>query len=282
MHLTVQRSSFVPWVVSWLASPLALGVLALSSLACVEQGEPEPQKAAAPVVPPEPQRSALAIKSDATYTIAAFGPNKCIQFQGQSTADGAHAQIATCADTPAQQFKLQAVTGGYQAIINVRSSLCLEVAGGSHDNGAAIQQAACRPVPNQQWIIADAPEGNIRLVARHSGKVIDVQGAVPNEFTNLIQWPYSGDPNQRFKLKPATGAVAPDGGVASKDAGAAGAKGKGDKADKKTAGGKKHKEGKDGKEAKDSKDGKEAKEAKDTKEAKEGKEAKDKPAGEAK
>jgi hypothetical protein len=244
------------WVSSWLLGQLAFSGLLLSSLACVEQGEPEKQQApAAPVVPPEPQRSALVIKGDATYALMAVGANKCVQFQGQSTGDGARAQIATCAETAAQQFKLQAVTGGYQSIINVKSSLCLEIAGSSHDNGAAVQQSACRATPNQQWIIADAPEGNVRLVARHSGKVIDVQGAVATEFTNLIQWPYSGDPNQRFKLKSVTPATAsPDGGASGKDAGAAsgaGGKGKDGKGDKKGAGGKKHKEAKEGKEAKD-------------------------------
>ena len=61
-------------------------------------------------------------------------------------------------------------------------------------------QFACHSGPNQQWVLADAPEGNLRLVARHSGRSLDVQGAVSTEGTGLIQWPWSGDPNQRFKL----------------------------------------------------------------------------------
>ncbi len=74
-------------------------------------------------------------------------------------------------------------------------------------------------------MLADAPEGNLRLVARHSGRSLDVQGAVSNEGTNLIQWPWSGDANQRFKL--ALAKDVPDGGAAAKDVGAAvAAKGK--------------------------------------------------------
>ena len=100
------------------------------------------------------------------------------------------------------------------------SNMCVDVAGNSRDNGAEIVQFACGAGLNQQWVLADAPEGNLRLVARHSGRSVDVQGAVSNDGTGLIQWPWSGDANQRFKLVLAKDA--PDGGavVAGKDAGA--------------------------------------------------------------
>jgi len=227
-------------------SSVAVFSIALVTAGCVEQGETTPKPAPAPSAPPpEPARSALVISPDLPYTITASAANKCVQLAGQSTTEGSRAQIAVCDGSPAQQFRLQAVAGGYHALINMGSSLCIEVAGASTDNGAAIQQAACRPASNQQWIIADAPAGTIRLVARLTGKVIDVQGASTAAGTNLIQWPWSGDPNQRFKLAPAA-ARTPDAGAAtaSKDAGDPGAsgKGKGDKAGK-------HHKGKDGKAA---------------------------------
>jgi Ricin-type beta-trefoil lectin domain-like len=232
--------------------------LALLTAGCVEQGEPTPKTAPAPAAPPpEPARAALTISPDAVYTITALAANKCVQPAGQSTTEGSRAQIANCDGSPAQQFRLQAVAGGYHALINVRSSLCVEVAGASTDNGAGIQQGACRPATHQQWIIADAPGGTVRFVARPTGKVIDVQGAATAAGTNLIQWPWSGDPNQRFKLTPAAAAAAtptPDAGAAGKDGGAQGpattGKGKGEKTGK-------HRKDKDGK----SKDGKEAKPA---------------------
>lgn len=225
-------------------SVVILSIVLLTG-ACVEQGEPTPQPAAPAAPPPEPARSALTISPDAAYTLTGVAASKCVQFAGQGTTAGSRAQIAVCDGSPAQQFRLQAVAGGYHAIINLRSSLCLEVAGASADNGAAIQQGACRPATNQQWIIADAPGGAVRLIARHTGKVIDVQGAATAAGTNLIQWPWSGDPNQRFKLS-AGAAATPDAGVSAKDAGppAAGGKGKGEK-------GGKHRKGKEAKAAGD-------------------------------
>ena len=89
------------------------------------------------------------------------------------------------------------------------------MAGDSQDNGAKIVQFACRSGLNQQWVLADAPEGNLRLVARHSGRSLDVQGAVSNDGTGLIQWPWSGDANQRFKL--AVAKDAPDGGAVARE-----------------------------------------------------------------
>lgn len=237
LHLALPLSS--------IASVITLSIALLTG-GCVEQGEPTPKPAEPAAPPPEPARSALTISQDAAYTITAFAASKCIQPAGQSTTEGSRAQIAVCDGSPAQQFRLQAVAGGYHALINVRSSLCIEVAGASSDNGAAIQQGACRPATNQQWIIADAPGGTVRLVARHTGKAIDVQGAATAAGTNLIQWPWSGDPNQRYKLALATSA-APDAGAGAKDAGdPAAGKGKGEK-------GGKHRKGKEAKEGKEAK-----------------------------
>ena len=50
---------------------------------------------------------------------------------------------------------------------------------------------------NQQWSIGPAP-----IVARHSGKVLDVAGISIANGARLIQWGYWGGGNQRFRLDP--------------------------------------------------------------------------------
>lgn len=204
---------------------------------CVSPGDPTPEKApAAPAaVPPEPARSALTIAADARYTIVAAAANKCLQPAGQSSADGARVQIAPCNGSIAQQFRLQAVPGGYHALINASSAKCVDVPGATRDNGANLQQFPCNGGPNQQWVIADAPGGYVRFVARHSGKVADVQGAATADGTSLIQWPWSGDLNQRFKLTAvaATEAPMPDAGDKGASASGAGGRGKPVRAGKK-------------------------------------------------
>src|SRR5450432_3156487 len=97
-------------------SVLVALALALAS-ACVQQDdkkdEPAPAPAPPPPPPPEPARVPLTVDVKAPVAIATAVGNKCLQFGGGSKADLAHAEIATCNDSPAQKFKLQPVAGNY-------------------------------------------------------------------------------------------------------------------------------------------------------------------------
>ena len=44
------------------------------------------------------------------------------------------------------------------------------------NDGALVQQYPCNGGQNQHWIVADGGGGTVRVVARHSGKVLDVTG----------------------------------------------------------------------------------------------------------
>jgi Ricin-type beta-trefoil lectin domain-like len=69
------------------------------------------------------------------------------------------------------------------------------------------------PMPDagaQEWLVvlderasqaAEPPgDGDHRIVAVHSGKVLDVFGASTASGALLIQWPWHGGDNQRFHL----------------------------------------------------------------------------------
>jgi hypothetical protein len=102
----------------------------------------------------------------------------------------------------------------------------LDVAKLSLEDEAAVEQWECNGGTNQQWIIADAGPGTIRLVARHSGKVLDVKSDKTDDGTPLIQFYWKSGLNQQFKLK----VVAPETTDASGKGGQAKKAGKADKA----------------------------------------------------
>jgi hypothetical protein len=166
--------------------------------------------------PPEPPRSAMAIDPNMKYAIVSAPSGKCVQSKSPSVEPSQIAEMAACDKSPAQQFTLRQMPGGYWTIVNALSHKCLDVPGVSSDDGAMVHQFLCNGGPNQDWIIADAVEGTVRLVARHSGKVLDVADG-----TQLVQTPWRAAPNQQFKLTtdaplPAAKTATPTAGAYSK------------------------------------------------------------------
>ena len=64
--------------------------------------------------------------------------------------------------------------------------------GGSTDDAAAVIQWTCTGGPNQQWRLEPVASGAYRLVARHSGKALDVYGALIDDLAPAIQYPAHG------------------------------------------------------------------------------------------
>jgi hypothetical protein len=126
------------WSSGSLVTMLALALAA----GCVQQEDKkeEPAPAPAPSPPPEPARAALTIDVKAPVTIATASGTKCLQFGGGSKADVAKAEIATCNGTPAQQFKLSPVPGGYYTVVSINSDKCLDVSAFGMGDGARVQQ----------------------------------------------------------------------------------------------------------------------------------------------
>ncbi|KPC75009.1 alpha-L-arabinofuranosidase, partial [Streptomyces sp. NRRL WC-3753] len=53
---------------------------------------------------------------------------------------------------------------------------------------------------NQQWRLADSSDGYVRLISRHSGKALEVQGASTADGANIVQYDDWGGTNQQWRL----------------------------------------------------------------------------------
>jgi len=152
---------------------------------------------------------ALAVSSSAIYTIAGVASGRCVQIAGQSLANSARAQLATCSNSASQQFQFPVLSGSYYHVVNVASGKCLDVQSKSTANGAAVIQYTCGSGTNQQWAITNNPDGSVRLTARHSGKVMEANQGGTADGTYIVQWTSSGAAYQEFKLA-ARGTAAPE------------------------------------------------------------------------
>ncbi|WP_407698453.1 RICIN domain-containing protein [Streptomyces cyaneochromogenes] len=75
----------------------------------------------------------------------------------------------------------------------------LDVASGSTADGAEIIQQGWSGSENEQWRLLSAADGSFRLVARHSGRVLDSPGG-SGQSAQLIQWRDNDSDNQHWKL----------------------------------------------------------------------------------
>jgi hypothetical protein len=171
---------------------------------CIDQKQDAPAPAAAPApapaIPPEPPRSATPISPTASYSVVGVASNKCLQYVA-GAPEGARAEIRACDGSKGQLFTLRAVPGGYVELVSAQgTNECLDVPAFSQDDGAPVQQWTCNGGANQQWIVADAGPDAIRLVARHSGKVLAINGENTGDGSLLGQWAYRALSNQKFKL----------------------------------------------------------------------------------
>jgi hypothetical protein len=156
------------------------------------------------------QAEAITIDPSAAYNIIGVQSGKCIDVVGASTASAATLEIATCNGTTHQQFRAEAVSGGFR-LRNVNSNLCADVTGASTTDGAAVIQFACGTGTNQVWSIADVATGVERLTASHSGKVLDVTAHDTADGALLEQWTSNGGTNQQFRMQVTSGGGAGSG-----------------------------------------------------------------------
>ncbi|MET9969289.1 RICIN domain-containing protein, partial [Streptomyces sp. NPDC006356] len=81
---------------------------------------------------------------------------------------------------------------------------CLDVAGSSTADKAAIVQQTCDVRTSQQWQLRDTGTGYFEIVARHSGKCLDVESAFTADGTRLLQytcWDSELHKNQHWSLQ---------------------------------------------------------------------------------
>jgi RNA polymerase sigma factor (TIGR02999 family) len=77
-----------------------------------------------------------------------------------------------------------------------------KVQSGSFANSAPVMQALDSGMATQQWQIIDTDSGYIRIMARHSGKALEVDGGFMVNGTEVQQWDYFGLSHQQWLLRP--------------------------------------------------------------------------------
>jgi len=111
-------------------------------------------------------------------TIVNKNSGKCVDAAGAATANGTFVQQFTCNNSNAQKWTRTATSGGYFRIgTNNNTNQVWDVAGVSTADGAKVQLWAYGGGNNQQWLPVAETGGYYHIVARSTGKCLDVPSA---------------------------------------------------------------------------------------------------------
>jgi hypothetical protein len=122
--------------------------------------------------------------TNGTYTLESVAkPGLVLDVTGGKQASGTLIQAYPANGTPAQQFKLRQITGGYTPsylapleIIPADESLRLEVKGNDRTAGAALQLYKANGTAAQQFAVLDHGDGTWTIICVGTGTVIDLAG----------------------------------------------------------------------------------------------------------
>lgn len=117
---------------------------------------------------------------------------RCLDVTGQSTANGAPAQLWDCSGNPNQRWTH---TAGKQ--LQVYGSKCLDAFGKGTTNGTAVIIWDCNGQTNQQWNL----NSNGTITGVQSGLCLDANGAATANGTKIILWACSGGSNQQWQTR---------------------------------------------------------------------------------
>ncbi len=135
--------------------------------------------------------------SDTGFTSVAVAQHsqQCLDNTNLSTADGNPQQQFYCEGGDQQQWNFRPVAGVANtfAVVSQQTGKCLDVNGASTADGAAVRQWTCTGGTNQQFTPRKVTyPGNdshdYQLVARHSGKCVDVSGISTAARAAVHQW----------------------------------------------------------------------------------------------
>jgi hypothetical protein len=150
-----------------------------------------------------PNGTAVPVTSGSVYTLTNQASGKCVDASGSGTANGTAVQQYTCNTTAAQQWIFTSVGSGYYQIATKNAAgQVWDVAGGTTATADGVKVAlwGYNGGTNEQWqpVVVSGPF--YRLVARHSGKCLDVNGASTADSVQLQQWTCNSSPAQSFSL----------------------------------------------------------------------------------
>jgi len=147
--------------------------------------------------------------ADETFTITLLPPSdggfrsvavaqhsqQCLDNTDLSTADGNPQQQFYCEGGDQQLWNFRPVAGVANTftVVNQQTGKCLDVNGVSTADGAAVIQWSCHGGTNQQFTLrrvtyAGNDPHDHQLVARHSGKCVDVSGISTAARARVHQW----------------------------------------------------------------------------------------------
>ena len=153
--------------------------------------------------------------TDASFLSVAVAQHsgQCLDNTDLRTTDGNQQQQFPCEGGDQQQWAFHPVAGAVDTytVVNQQSGKCLDVSGGSTADGAAVHQWTCLSgAQNQQFTLrkvgyAGNDTHDYQLVARHSGKCVDVSGISTAARALVHQWTCNpaaqGNPlNQTWRL----------------------------------------------------------------------------------
>jgi hypothetical protein len=146
-----------------------------------------------------------AIPTTSWVNVISKNSGKCLDMRGGPTATwaGDPAQQWACLGSTNQKFLFTPITGGYK--ITVKSSgLQLDVTGGpsATENGVGVIQYPFWGGTNEIWNLVRNSDGTYNIVAKSSGKCLDVRGISKLDGALVQQWACWGGANQKWTLKP--------------------------------------------------------------------------------
>jgi hypothetical protein len=144
------------------------------------------------------------ISQTAWYQVKNVNSAKCVDAASAGTANGTVVQQYTCNSSAAQQWQLVATDSGYYKVVTRNStSAGWDVNGGPTATGDGVKVQlwnVASPGTNQQWKPVLESGSNYHLIARHSGKCLDVNGASTADAVQLQQYTCNNSAAQSFTL----------------------------------------------------------------------------------
>ncbi|MBI2390119.1 MAG: RICIN domain-containing protein [Deltaproteobacteria bacterium] len=151
-------------------------------------------------------REAQGAHDGRTVTITSIHDGKVVDVLAGSRDDGAAIIQWASNGGDNQKWKLRSVRSNIYELVAVHSGKCLEIAGDR--NGARAKQATCRHTSAQRFRLRWTGDSHT-IVSLASSKCLDVTDFRKDDGAPLQQWSCSGNDNQSWKLRDATGTSTP-------------------------------------------------------------------------
>jgi hypothetical protein len=121
---------------------------------------------------PETPRLDSTIDPTAWYAIYNSATNKVMDVENAGCCNGYYVHQWTYEGQPNQQWRIEAVGGGYYKVVARHSNRVLDVSNASMSDGARVHQWGYDGSANQQFSFLYVGGDYWTIVARHSGKVL--------------------------------------------------------------------------------------------------------------